>query len=99
MTRTERQQEAARCWIRAKGKGSIEAATGFGKTRIGLMIIKALLKKFPHYRILVVVPTTALRAQWQKQIDEWGFSFNAESYVVNSVIKHDWNCDLLVLDM
>ena len=98
MTRTERQQEAARCWIRAKGKGSIEAATGFGKTRIGLMIIKALLKKFPHYRILVVVPTTALRAQWQKQIDEWGFSFNAESYVVNSVIKHDWNCDLLVLD-
>ncbi len=30
MTRTERQQEAARCWIRAKGKGSIEAATGFG---------------------------------------------------------------------
>ena len=97
MTRTERQQEAARCWIRAKGKGSIEAATGFGKTRIGLMIIKALLKKFPHYRILVVVPTTALRAQWQKQIDEWGFSFNAEIYVVNSVIKHDWNCDLLIL--
>ena len=30
MTRTERQQEAVRCWINAKGKGSIEAATGFG---------------------------------------------------------------------
>lgn len=30
MTRTERQQEAIRNWIKAKGKGSIEAATGFG---------------------------------------------------------------------
>lgn len=30
MTRTERQQEAVRHWIKAKGKGSIEAATGFG---------------------------------------------------------------------
>ena len=30
MTRTERQQEAVRRWIANKGKGSIEAATGFG---------------------------------------------------------------------
>ena len=30
MTRTERQQEAVRMWIKAKGHGSIEAATGFG---------------------------------------------------------------------
>lgn len=30
MTRTERQQEAVKHWIAAKGKGSIEAATGFG---------------------------------------------------------------------
>lgn len=38
MTRTERQQEAVRRWISHKGKGSIEAATGFGcllnKTRL-----------------------------------------------------------------
>lgn len=30
MTRTERQQEAVRKWIKNKGKGSIEASTGFG---------------------------------------------------------------------
>ena len=30
MTRTERQKEAVKKWIVAKGKGSIEAATGFG---------------------------------------------------------------------
>lgn len=30
MTRTERQQEAVRKWIAAKGKGTVVAGTGFG---------------------------------------------------------------------
>lgn len=98
MTRTERQQESIKRWVAAKGKGTVEAATGVGKTRIALMTIKALLKKHPHIRILVVVPTTLLKNQWQQQIDEWGFSFNAEVHVVNSVILHEWTCDFLILD-
>ena len=98
MTRTERQQEAVRCWVRAKGKGSIEAATGFGKTNMGLIAIKALLKKYPQFRILVVVPTTALKNQWQGKIDEEGFLFNTEVQVINSVIKNNWTCDFLILD-
>ena len=98
MTRTERQQEAVRKWIKAKGKGTIEAATGFGKTNMGLMSIRALLKKYPQFRVLVVVPTTALKDQWQIKIDEEGFSFNAQVEVINTVIKHDWICDFLVLD-
>ena len=88
MTRTERQRESVKRWINSKGKGSIEAATGFGKTNIGLMTIKALLKKYPQFRILVVVPTTALKNQWQNKIDLEGFSFNAEVQVVNTVIMH-----------
>lgn len=98
MTRTERQQEAIRCWIKAKGRGTVEGCTGFGKTRMGLMTIKALLKKYPQFRILVVVPTTALKDQWRVQLDEWGFSFNSEVQVINTVIKHKWSCDLLILD-
>ena len=98
MTRTERQQGAVRRWIANKGHGSIEAATGFGKTRMGLIAIKALLKKYPQFRILVVVPTTTLKNQWQIQLDEWGFTFNAEVQVINTVIKHDWTCDFLVID-
>lgn len=98
MTRTERQQEAVRKWIKAKGHGSIEAATGFGKTNMGLMSIKALLKKYPQFRILVVVPTTTLKNQWQIKVDEEGFSFNVEVQVINTVIKHEWICDFLVLD-
>ena len=98
MTRTERQQEAVRRWIKNKGKGSIEAATGFGKTNVGLITIKALLKKYPQFRILVVVPTTTLKSQWEKKIDDWGFTFNSEVQVINTVIKHSWKCDLLILD-
>ena len=98
MTRTERQQEAVRCWIKAKGKGSIEAATGFGKTNMGLMSIRALLKKYPQFRILVVVPTTTLKNQWQSKIDLEGFSFNVEIQVINTVIKHEWICDYLIID-
>ena len=98
MTRTERQQDAVKRWIANKGKGSIEAATGFGKTRMGLISIRAILKKYPQFRVLVVVPTTALKNQWQVQLDEWGFTFNSEVYVINTVIKHEWTCDFLVID-
>jgi superfamily II DNA or RNA helicase len=98
MTRTERQQEAIRNWIKAKGKGSIEAATGFGKTNMGIMSIRALLKKYPQLRILVVVPTTTLKNQWQNIIDLEGFSFNVEVQVINTVIKHEWICDFIVID-
>lgn len=98
MTRTERQQEAVRRWIHNKGKGTIEAGTGFGKTRCGLIAIKALLKKYPQLRILVVVPTDALLKQWQGNIDEWGFQFNVEIGIINTIVKHHYICDLLILD-
>lgn len=98
MTRTERQQEAVRKWINNSGKGTVVAPTGAGKTRIALISIKALLKKYPYLRVLVVVPTTTLKNQWQEQIDEWGFQFNAEIEIINTIVKHSYNCDYLILD-
>ena len=98
MTRTERQKESIKKWVANKGKGTIEGCTGIGKTRIGLMTMQALIKKDPTLRILVVVPTTALKNQWQTQIDEWDLTFNAEVQVINTVIKHTWTCDLLAID-
>ena len=98
MTRTERQQVAVKRWLASKGKGTIVAGTGFGKTRCALMAIKALLKKYPLFRILVVVPTDALKVQWLGHIEEWGFQFNVEVEIINTVIKHNWTCDLLIID-
>lgn len=98
MTRTERQQEAVRKWLKANGKGSIIAPTGSGKTYIALLTIQALLKKYPQLRVLVVVPTTTLKNQWQEHTDNWGFQFNVEIEVINTVIKHKYVCDFLILD-
>ena len=98
MTRTERQQESVKRWLAHKGKGTIVGATGYGKTRCALMAIKALLNKYPQFRILVVVPTEALQKQWLGHIDEWGFQFNVEVVIINTCIKHNWQCDLLVID-
>ena len=98
MTRDERQQESVKRWIANKGKGVIEAGTGYGKTRCALIAIRALLKKYPQFRILVVVPFDTLKKQWQEKIDEWGFQFNVEIGIINTVIKHTYTCDMLVLD-
>jgi superfamily II DNA or RNA helicase len=98
MTRTERQQEAIKKWIKSKGKGTIEASTGFGKTRLALTAIKKVLEKYPNLRILVVVPTTTLKEQWESQLTDWDIVFNAEVQIINTVIKHNWTCDFLVLD-
>ena len=98
MTRTERQQESVKRWLAHKGKGTIVGATGYGKTRCALMAIKALLNKYPQFRILVVVPTEALQKQWLGHIDEWGFQFNVEVVIINTCVKHNWQCDLLILD-
>lgn len=98
MTRTERQQESIKKWIANKGKGTVVAGTGVGKTHIALMTIQALVKKYPNLRVLVVVPTEALKNQWIEHVDKWGFQFNVELEIINTVVKHSYNCNFLVLD-
>ena len=91
-------EESVKKWLALKGKGTIVGSTGYGKTRCALTAIKALLKKYPQFRILVVVPTEALKIQWLGHIDEWGFQFNVEVVIINTCIKHSWICDMLIID-
>lgn len=74
-------------------------ATGFGKTRVALQIIKWLQSLHPEITIIVVVPTTGLQEQWIEELDEFGCSReHVEVYVINSVIKNTHTCNLLILD-
>lgn len=98
MTRTERQRESIKKWIANKGRGTIVGGTGIGKTRIALMTIQLLLKKHPQLRVLVVVPTETLKKQWIEHIEEWGFQFNVEVGIINTIVKHTYTCDFLILD-
>ena len=98
MTRTERQQEAVKKWIKNAGKGTWEFPTAFGKTFTAITAIKAVRKKYPELRILVVVPTTTLRDQWYEELNKHDIYFNIEVQVINTVIKHEWICDMLIID-
>ena len=58
------------------------------------MSIKAILKKYPTMRILVVFPIITLKNQWHEYIDNLDFSFNLEIEVINTVIKHNNGANL-----
>ena len=78
----------------------LEACTGFGKTRIALKIIRLMLIKFPRNKTHIVVPTTKLKDQWEKEIAQWGLT-NCHVFVVNTFCKlsdEERACDLLIAD-
>ena len=98
MDRTQRQKICLKKWLEANGKATIVACTGFGKTRIALNLIDAFTTKNPEAQTLIVVPTQVLKDQWIEQIDERGLGLNARVEIINSVIKFNWSCDLLIVD-
>ena len=98
ITRDERQDECKRAWLKHKGKGTIEACTGFGKTRCAINCLKTVLTKYPLIKTLVIVPTELLKNQWIHILDVNGLGFNTEVQVVNTAAKNGYQCDLLIID-
>lgn len=98
LTRDERQEESVRKWLKAKGKGTIIAATGYGKTKVAIDCFKRVLTKYPHIKALIVVPTDTLKDQWTSILDLQGLSLNSEVQVINTTAKYGGICDLLILD-
>ena len=96
--RTERQKQCVKHWLTNKLKGTIVGCTGFGKTRVALMSLKLVLKKYPTFRVLVVVPTETLKNQWIGLLDEWGLGLNCDVQIINTVIKNKYDCDILIID-
>ena len=98
MTRSERQDACVQSWVDNKCKGTITAATGFGKTRLGLLAIQRFLKKNPDKQVIVVVPSDPIKDQWNKELIEWGLFSNTQTKTMFDVSKHEYQCDLLVVD-
>lgn len=97
-TRDERQEEGRIKWIDNKCKGTLEYGTGVGKTYTAIKCAKSVLAKYPQFRILVVVPTDLLKEQWIMNLTKHGIFMNAEVVVINTVVKHEWTCDILIID-
>ena len=98
ISRDERQEESRVKWIKSKCRGTVEACTGFGKTKVALNCIKSVLKRYPNFRVLVVVPTELLQNQWISQLDKEGLSLNAKVEVINTTITYKHDCELLIID-
>lgn len=98
VTRTERQKECLKKWIKAGGNATVVAATGFGKTRCAINLIEAFVKRNGDSSSLVIVPTQILKDQWIDQLEERGLENNARVEIINSAIKKEWTCDLLIQD-
>jgi len=96
--RTARQEECRRKWIKNKCCGTIVAATGFGKTRVGLNCAETVIRHYSKFRILVVVPTDTLQKQWTKQLDERGLSLNCDVMVINTAVKQRRQYHMIILD-
>jgi superfamily II DNA or RNA helicase len=98
LDRTERQKDGIDKWIEAKCRGTLQWATGTGKTRAGLMAITRFFDKNPDKKVVVIVPTEVLQRQWIKLLAEAGFIFNLDVLIINTAIKKPFNATLLVLD-
>ena len=57
-----------------------------------------MLKHFPQYRVLIIVPTETLQKQWYGHIDSNRLGLNCDVQIINTAIKHPAKYDLLVLD-
>lgn len=69
------QREALNTWVKEGCRGTIEAATAFGKTRVGVLAISHYAKKADYnFKALVVTPTTAIQDEWKKEFKKWGES-------------------------
>lgn len=98
VTRDERQEQSVNKWLQNKGKATVVAATGVGKTRIAIKCIQKVRTKYPTLSVLVLVPTELLKNQWIEELDSWGLGFNTTVKVMMGASKKEYQCDLLIID-
>lgn len=98
MNRTERQKLAIKRWLDSNGIGTIVAATGFGKTYMTCMLIKALYNKNPKLSVLIGVPTDVLKKQWLKELAKNQLFSVCKVEIFNTIVKNQYTVDLFVLD-
>ncbi|MEX0598646.1 MAG: helicase-related protein [Candidatus Paceibacterota bacterium] len=83
-SKLEKQKHFIKIWKENGRYGTLEAATGFGKTYVGILIIKAMLKKYPNATTAIIVPSNYLRNKWNDEIKY----HNLKNIKVNTV--HQW---------
>lgn len=87
----EYQIKAYENWLANNRKGLFAMATGTGKTITSLNCVLGDFKLSGFYKFIVLVPTTALAAQWRYEVVK---KFNFQNTVVCSSNNPKWKDDL-----
>ncbi len=85
ITRDERQAENIQKWKDVGCVGTLEACTGYGKTRVALKAMKRLQDNY-NINALVVVPTVYLKNQWEERIQKFGLQ-HVDVKTIQSIIR------------
>jgi RNA polymerase primary sigma factor len=109
MDRNEKKNEfqikAIMAWIANDCMGIVEACTGFGKTRLGVLAAKGFHNKYgDDFKVLIVTPTKTIRDQaWKDEFTKWKckkvFNTIVETVCIQTAYK--WKgkeFDLVILD-
>ena len=83
------QIEAFEKWKNNNQKGLFAMATGTGKTITSLNCLLNIYKKTGVYKCLILVPTTVLVEQWEKECKKFKFEHITKVYSKNSNWKKD----------
>jgi|SRR6187551_1025967 len=98
------QNFAITAWEKNNHRGTIEAATGIGKTKIGVIAIADQFKRDFDSLVYVVVPTKTLRdVDWPDEFRKWGYEdilpkVNFVLYTSLHKLKPPKDVDLMVMD-
>lgn len=99
MTRDKRQDDLAAAAEENNFNGTLVAATGFGKSRVGLLTITRFNRLHPMGRTLVIVPTIDLQIQWLGLLSRHPLQNKVDVMVINTAYKKDdLNYDFYILD-
>ena len=97
------QKEVLRAWWNVACRGTIEAATGFGKSRVGVLASTYFSKAVENCKILIIVPTETLKNEWEQEFKRWGeskvFKKNVQVECIHTARKFKGNeYDLVICD-
>ena len=98
LDRTLHQKGIVLEWINRKCIGTVEAATGYGKTRVAEIAARNWQRrtKTAGY-ITVIVPTDFLQKQWEERFTQLNIR-DFQVLIINTAIKSSFSTNLLILD-
>lgn len=96
MQRSERQSLSVQKWVDNRLRGSLVLPTGFGKTRTGILAASRFQSKNPQHKILIVVPSDPVKAQWLEELAR--YNVTADVITMYKASREVYTCSLLIID-